>query len=56
MSVAVNFGRAGIYSEEFPSTKSPDPYITWFCKVTYNIIAVVSLVPQGLCSLNLARW
>ena len=34
MSMAINFGRVGIYNEEFPSIKSPDPLITWSCKVT----------------------
>ena len=34
MSMATNFGRAGIYNDEFPSIKPPDPLITWSCKVT----------------------
>ena len=25
MSTAIDFGRVGIYNEEFPSIKSPDP-------------------------------
>ena len=28
--------------------KSPDPLITWSCKVTKNIVAAVSLLPQVL--------
>ena len=34
MFVAVIFGMVGIYNKEFPSIKSPDPLITWSCKVT----------------------
>ena len=34
MSMAINFGRLGIYSEEFPSRKSSDPLITWSYKAT----------------------
>ena len=34
MPMAVNIRRMGIYNEEFPSIKSPDPLITWSCKVT----------------------
>ena len=34
MSMAINFGWLGIYNEEFPSIKPPDPLITWPCKVT----------------------
>ena len=34
MSMAINFGKVGIYNEEFPSTKSPDTLITWSFKVT----------------------
>ena len=47
MSMFINFGRVGIYNEELLSTKSLDPLI--MC------LASVSL-PQGLCSLNLAKW
>ena len=34
MSMAINFGRVGMCNKEFPSIKSPDPLITWSCKVT----------------------
>ena len=32
MTMVINVGRVGIYDEEFPSIKSPDPLITWTCK------------------------
>ena len=56
MSIAINFGRVGIYNGEFPSIKSPDPLITWSCKFMQNILAAVSLLPQGLYPLKLAKW
>ena len=34
MSLTINFGKSGIYNEEFPSIKLPDPLILWSCKVT----------------------
>ena len=34
MYMAINFGRVGMYNKEFPSIKSPDLLITWFCKIT----------------------
>ena len=34
MSIRINFVRVVIYNEEFPSINSPDPLITWYCKVT----------------------
>ena len=33
MSMAINFGRMGIFNEEFSYMKSPDPLIKWSCKV-----------------------
>ena len=33
MSMATNFVRVGINKEEFSSIKSPNPLITWSCKV-----------------------
>ena len=32
MSMAINFGRVGVYNDMFP-IKSPDPLITWSYKV-----------------------
>ena len=48
MSMAINFGRVGTYNEELPSIKSPDPLITWSYNAMLTILAVVSLLPQGL--------
>ena len=45
--MAVSFGMVGIYNEEFPSIKSPDPLITWSCKVTEITLVAVSLLSQG---------
>ena len=56
MYMAINFDRIEMYSKEFSSIKSPDPLISWSCKVTSNILDVVSLLPQGLWTLNLAKW
>ena len=56
MSIAINFGRVEIYNEEFLSIKSPDPLITWSCKVTKNILAAQSLLPQGLWPLSVTKW
>ena len=42
MSMAINFGRVGIYNEEFPSTKSSEPLITWFCFIITTIRRTVS--------------
>ena len=55
MFMAISFGRVTIYNEEFPSMKSPDPFIAWSCKVTKNTLAAVSQLPQGLWPLNLSR-
>ena len=33
MSMAINFGRVGVYNKAFPSIKLPDPLIMWSCKV-----------------------
>ena len=46
MLMAINFGRVGIYNEEFYSIKSQDPLITWSCKVTENVLVAESLLPQ----------
>ena len=46
MFMVINFGRVGIYNEEFSSIKSPDPLIPWSSKVTQNSLAGVSLLPQ----------
>ena len=56
MSMAINFGGVGIYNEEFPSIKSPDPLIVWSYKVMETILATVSLLPQGLWPQNVAKW
>ena len=56
MFMAINFGRVTIYNKEFLSIKSPHTLITRSCKVTSSILAAVSLVPQGLLPLNLAKW
>ena len=42
-------GQVEIYNEQI---KSPDPLIKWSCKVTWNMLIVVS----ELLSLNLAKW
>ena len=56
MSMAISFGRKGIYGVEFPSIKSPDPLIMWSWKVTkIKILAAVPLLTLGLWILNLAR-
>ena len=34
MSMSIDFARVGIYNKEFFSITSPDPLITWSCKVT----------------------
>ena len=55
--MAFNIGRVAMYNKKFPSIKSSDPLISWSSKVTQNILAAVSLLPQGLWTLNLAeRW
>ena len=56
MSMTISFDRVGIYNEDIPSIKTTNLLITWPSKVTENILAVVSLLPQGLWPLNLARW
>ena len=56
MFMAINFSRVEIYNKEFSSIKSPDPLIMWSCKVTYNILAAVSVLQQSLWPLNLAKW
>ena len=56
MAVGLHIGRVGKCNGEFPSIKSPGPLITWSWKVKENILAAVSLLPQGLWTLNLARW
>ena len=56
MSMAINIGRVEIYNKEFPSIMSPNPLITWPCKVMQNISAAVSPLPKGLWPLNLTRW
>ena len=33
MSMAISSRRMGTCNEEFPSIKSADPLITWYCKV-----------------------
>ena len=55
MSMTISFGRVWIYKEELSSIKSSDPWIKWFCKVSQNNLAAVSLLPQGLWLLNLAK-
>ena len=47
--MAINLDRVGIYNEQFPSIKSPDPLIMWSSRVMYHI-------QQGLQPLNLAKW
>ena len=55
MSIATNFARVGISNEDFLSIKSPHLLTTWSYKITQNIIAAVSLLPQGLWPLNLGK-
>ena len=43
MSMAINFGKVGMYNAKFPSIKSPDSLIMGSCKVAENILAAVSL-------------
>ena len=45
-----------LYNEEIPSIKSQNLLITWSFKVTWQINYVISLLPQNLRSLNLAKW
>ena len=33
MSIAINFGRVGIYNKDFPAIKSPETLIAWSYKV-----------------------
>ena len=54
--MAINFGRVGICKEETSSIKSPDPLITWSCKVMQTILAAAPLLPQGLWPQKLAKW
>ena len=56
MYIGINFGKVGTYNEEFPSKKSPNPLIAGSCKVMQTILAAVSLLPQGLWRLSLAKW
>ena len=56
MPMAINFGRVGMYNEDFPSIKSPDRLITWPCKSTETILAALPPLPQGLWPLNFAKW
>ena len=55
MSITINFCSVWMYNKEFPSIKSPDPLILWFCKVPYNTLDAVSLLPHGLWTLNFAK-
>ena len=56
MSMTINFGRVGMYNEDFPSINSPDRLITWPCKSTETILAALPPLPQGLWPLNFAKW
>ena len=56
MSMTINFGRVGTYSEDCPSIKSADHLIKWSCKVMQTILAAASLVPLGLWPQYLAKW
>ena len=51
-----SFGRVGIYNEKFPSIMPPNPLITWSCKITYIVLAAVSLLPLDLWPPNWAKW
>ena len=44
------------YTKELPSIKSQGPLIVWSCEFMWQIRSVISLLPQGLLSPNLARW
>ena len=54
--MAINFGRVGVYNEGFSSIKSPDPLITWSCKLMKTILGAVLLLPQSLWPQNLGKW
>ena len=55
--MAITFRRVDIHSEKWSSIKSPNLLIKLFCKGIKNILAAVSLLPQGLWPLNVAkRW
>ena len=56
MPMAVKPCKVSIYNEEPPSINSQGPLITWYLKFTENIRSVISLLPQGLWSPNLAKW
>ena len=53
MSMAINVGRVGIYNEEFPSIKSPEPLIF---QGHVNFLVAVSPLAQNLWPQILARW
>ena len=55
MPMATKLNRVIIYNEEIPSIKSQDP-LTWSCKIAWQIQYDVSLLPQDLWSMNMARW
>ena len=56
MTMANNLVRVVLYNEELPSIMSQNILVTWFCKVTRQIKFVISLLPQDVWPLNLARW
>ena len=46
MPMAVKLARVGIKNEDLSSIKSQDSLITWSYKATWQIIYVVSPLPQ----------
>ena len=56
MAMALKPCKVSMYNEEPPSINSQGPLITRYLKFMENIRSVISLLPQGLWSPNLAKW
>ena len=54
-TTATTLGRAVTYNKDLPFIKSQHPLIMWFCKVMWQIKYLISLLPQGLLPLNVAK-
>ena len=55
MTIVTKLSLMVTYKEGLSSIRSQDPLAMWSCKVTWEMKYVISVLPQGLWSLNFAR-
>ena len=55
-TMVIKLGKVVSYLKGFPHIKSHYPLSTWLHEVAWQMKYVISLLPQGLWLLDVARW